>query len=171
MTDKFSEKEFEQLVFENQDLILKVCSIYFNNQVDQEDLFQEIVINLWKGLPSFRGMSKLSTWIYRVSLNTALSQLRRLNRKKIFFSESIPENNLITEAKNPDADPRIIALRRGIDQLKPIEKAVILLYLEEKSYEEISEITGLSIKNVSVRIFRIKKKLEKLVGPELEKTY
>jgi RNA polymerase sigma-70 factor (ECF subfamily) len=171
MKENLSEKELEKLIFENQDLILKVCSIYFNNQVDQEDLFQEIVINLWKGLPSFQGMSKLSTWIYRVSLNTALSQIRRQNRKKLFFSESIHENSLITEAANPDRGFRLNALRKGIEKLKPVEKAVILLYLEEKSYEEISQITGLSINNVSVRIFRTKKKLEKLVGPDLEKTY
>ena len=162
MTDPVSEKEFSRLIYDNQGIIRKVCSIYGRSESEREDLAQEIMIRLWKGLPAFRKESKISTWIYRIALNTAISQQRTLRRR--IRLESLPEEPL------PDPTPssageeeQVKALYRGIDRLKPLEKAIILLYLEEKSYQEIAEITGLSKSNVSVKLVRIKAKLEKIV--------
>ena len=165
MTKQLSEIEFEKIIYENQSLIIKVCNIYCHSQPDKDDLFQEILINLWKGLPSFKGNSKLSTWIYRVSLNTAISKSIRRKKNKLRYMEKIPETVSFDREQETENDLKIKALYAGINQLKPIEKAIILLYLEEKSYEEIAEIIGISKKNVSVKLVRLKRKLEKIVKP------
>ena len=168
MEHKFSETEFEKLVYDNQELIIKVCNIYCHNQPDKDDLFQDIIINLWKGLPSFKGNSKLSTWIYRVSLNTAISGFRKKKKDRFIDIEDIPDSEAVSHDNNPDNELRIKALHLGINKLKPVEKAIVLLYLEDKSYDEISEIIGISKKNVSVRLVRLKRKLEKIIKPILE---
>ncbi len=164
MPRQITEKDFEMLIVEHQTLILKVCDVYCHNEADKKELFQDIVIHLWKGLPSFKGQSKLSTWIYRVSLNTAISWVRKKKRNRLIFPEKIPELPVSSSSEGTD-QTRIQALYRAIDQLKTIEKAIILLYLEERSYSEIAEIMGISEKNVSVRLVRMKKKLEKLLRP------
>jgi RNA polymerase sigma-70 factor (ECF subfamily) len=168
MPDKISETEFGRIIYENQELIFKVCSIYCQNQSDKDDLFQEITINLWRGLPSFKGNSKLSTWIYRVSLNTAISQNRK--KRKINFvgfenAESIKNSTGIEQEFNEQSSIKI--LYSAIAKLKPVEKAIVLLYLEEKSYEEIASIIGISKSNVSVKLVRLKQKLEKILTPLL----
>ena len=163
MIDKISETEFEKLIYDNQGLIIKVCNIYCNNKHDKDDLFQDITINLWKGLDSFKGDSKLSTWIYKVSLNTAISRFRR----KKFNTVDIDQiHDLKTDPPDHENEQefQIKALYKAISKLKPVEKAIILLYLEEKSYDEIAGIIGISTKNVSVKLVRIKKKLEKILS-------
>ena len=163
MIDKISETEFEKLIYDNQGLIIKVCNIYCNNRHDKDDLFQDITINLWKGLDSFKGDSKLSTWIYQVSLNTAISRFRR----KKFNTVDIDQiHDLKTDPPDHENEQefQIKALYKAISKLKPVEKAIILLYLEEKSYDEIAGIIGISTKNVSVKLVRIKKKLEKILS-------
>ena len=160
--EQLSDREFEKLIYENQSLINKVCDIYCKSRDDKDDMFQEIVINIWKGLPSFRGSSKLSTWIYRVSLNTAISTIRK-RRNNISYPDDINDIKFTDPWQENNDQQRIKALYAGIDTLKPVEKAVILLYLEEKTYDEIAEIIGISIKNVSVRLVRIRKKLEQKV--------
>ena len=163
MIDKISETEFEKLIYDNQGLIIKVCNIYGNNRHDKDDLFQDITINLWKGLDSFKGDSKLSTWIYKVSLNTAISRFRR----KKFNTVDIDQiHDLKTDPPDHENEQefQIKALYKAISKLKPVEKAIILLYLEEKSYDEIAGIIGISTKNVSVKLVRIKKKLEKILS-------
>ena len=163
MIDKISETEFEKLIYDNQGLIIKVCNIYCNNRHDKDDLFQDITINLWKGLDSFKGDSKLSTWIYKVSLNTAISRFRR----KKFNTVDIDQiHDLKTDPPDHENEQefQIKALYKAISKLKPVEKAIILLYLEEKSYDEIAGIIGISTKNVSVKLVRIKKKLEKILS-------
>ena len=163
MTDQINESEFAKLIYDNQGLIIKVCNIYCNTRQDKDDLFQEITINLWKGLPSFRGSSKLSTWIYKVSLN-----FRKKKRISFVDINEIPELKVPSPDQESDNEFRLKALHYGIGMLKPVEKAVILLYLEENSYDEISQITGISKNNVSVKIVRIKKKLEKILGKLLQ---
>ena len=163
MIDKISETEFEKLIYDNQGLIIKICNIYCNNKHDKDDLFQDITINLWKGLDSFKGDSKLSTWIYKVSLNTAISRFRR----KKFNTVDIDQiHDLKTDPPDHENEQefQIKALYKAISKLKPVEKAIILLYLEEKSYDEIAGIIGISTKNVSVKLVRIKKKLEKILS-------
>lgn len=163
MAAQLSEQEFGRLIHEHQGIIHKVCRVYGRTKTEREDLFQEILIRLWKGLPSFREEAKLSTWLYRVALNTAISEQRKWKRRIRF--DPLPEQPLPSPdtAASEEEGAQIDALYRGIEQLKPVEKAIILLYLEEKSYQEIAEITGLSKSNVSVRLVRIRRKLETIV--------
>ncbi len=168
MTDPVSEKDFSRLIYQHQGIIRKVCSVYGRSEAEREDLAQEIMIRLWKGLPTFRNQSKITTWIYRVALNTAIS-LQRKQQVRI-RTESMPEGP-IPEPASPgggEKEEQIKALYQGINQLKPIEKAIILLYLEENSYQEIADITGLSKSNISVKLVRIKAKLEKIVQAILQ---
>jgi RNA polymerase sigma factor (sigma-70 family) len=158
-----SEPFFKQ-VYPNQAIIHKVCNLYSHTKADREDLFQEMLIQLWRAFPSYKSEAKFSTWMYRVCLNTAISGLRKEKRKPLFsFLEtekelSIPEDlSFITE------DVQVTQLYNAINQLSDIEKAIILLYIEEKSYEEIAQIIGITISNVGVKISRIKMKLESIV--------
>lgn len=163
MADHISESEFSKLIHEHQGIIRKVCAVYGRTEAEREDLSQEILIRLWKGLPSFREQSRISTWMYRVALNTAISQQRKHRRQPRF--ESLPEHP-ISEPVDSGGEvekEQISALYCAIGQLKAVEKAIILLYLEEHSYEEIAEITGLSKSNVSVKLVRIRRKLEKII--------
>jgi RNA polymerase sigma-70 factor (ECF subfamily) len=162
--NQLSDTEFEMLVYENQSLINKVCDIYCHTQVEKDDLFQEITINIWKGLSSFKGNSKLSTWIYRVSLNTAISALKKKRKDNLVYYDKMPDTVTSENEKEGDNDFLIKALYKGIEMLKPIEKAIVLLYLEEKSYGEIAEIIGINKKNVSVKLVRLKKKLEQTIN-------
>ena len=160
-----SEKAFEQLIFENQAMLIKVCNIFCKSQADKDDLFQEITINLWKGLSSFKGNSKLSTWIYRVSLNTAISKTGRKKKRLVHYTENVPESTTINSNEDTVDEEQIRILYAGIEQLKPVEKALVLLYLEEHSYSEIADIMGISEKNAGVKLHRIKRKLEKILQP------
>lgn len=169
MTKQLSDIEFENLIYKNQALIIKVCKFYCRSHEDINDLFQEITINLWKGISSFEGNSKLSTWIYRVSLNTAISKSIKNSKTRIVYTEKVPEPDGYYHDEGPYDEQQIKALYAGIDKLKPLEKAVILLYLEEKSYKEISEITGISEKNVSVKLVRIRRQLEIVVNELINK--
>lgn len=157
------EKEFIELINNHRALIFKVCNLYCNDGESRKDLFQEVVLQLWKSFPGFRGQSAFSTWIYRVAINTAVSNLRKESsapgRKSIELLDfDIPDMTL-----SSSQDENRSLLNTAIRKLSEIEKAVILLYLEEKSYEEISGIIGISISNVGVRINRIKNKLSKLI--------
>jgi len=152
-------KDFINLIKENEGLIYKVTSIYTNNVEDQKDLYQEIVSQLWKSFDSFKGKSKVSTWVYRVALNTSLTLL---NKRKRTISK-VPLNfdtlNVSNDAGNFN-DDKLDILYNHIRQLSAIEKGLILLFLEGKSHEEIASITGFSKTNVGTRISRIKQKLK-----------
>jgi len=163
MSTSMTDREFEVMIFENQALIIKICSIYTSTDSDREDLFQEIVINLWNGINRFQGKSKLSTWIYRVGLNTAISRSRKVKTDKLQYTDSIPEQQWIPDENH---EQEIMALYKAIDLLNPTEKAIVILYLEDKSYEEISEIVGISKSNISVKLVRLKRKLEQLMRPK-----
>lgn len=157
------EKAFIEMINEHRGIIYKVCNLYCLEKDYKKDLFQEIVLQLWKSFPSFRNESRRSTWMYRVALNTAITIFRKESRA--------PERRSISDAEFeiPDMDgfegqqEQMGLLKQAIDTLTPIEKAIILLYLEEKSYEEISEIIGISETNAGVKINRIKVKLEKTI--------
>ncbi len=156
------EKEFTQLVNDHRALIFKVCNLYCADYESRADLFQEIVLQLWKSFPGFRRESAGSTWIYRVALNTAISNFRKESRKPERRSISLEEVEIPDMTVTDDRD-RTSALTLAITKLTEIEKAIIMLYLDEKSYDEISEIIGISISNVGVRLNRIKNKLSKLI--------
>jgi RNA polymerase sigma-70 factor (ECF subfamily) len=150
------EEEFIALVTANERIIYKVCSFYVSPGVSAEDLRQEMIANLWRGYSRFRGESAPSTWIYRIALNTCVSCIRKENRhERAAETHEMPES--AAEEGNED---RIALLYRLIATLGAIDKAVILLWLEEKSYAEIAEITGLSHANVGVRLNRIKNRLK-----------
>ncbi|MCK5821979.1 MAG: RNA polymerase sigma factor [Bacteroidales bacterium] len=144
----------------NQGILHKVCGMFHDNIQDKEDLYQEIIIQLWKSWSKFKGNSKLSTWMYRVAINTAISMSAISNKQAKARSLSPNDLKYSDDTNSIVSNEDIDALYKAISTLTKIEKAVILLYLEEKTYEEIAEITGLSKSNVGVRILRIKKKLE-----------
>jgi RNA polymerase sigma factor (sigma-70 family) len=150
------EKDLIGILNNHRGLIFKVCNFYCRDEEDRKDLFQEIVLQTWKALPSFRGDAALSTWMYRIALNTAITHLkkeRRLQIRNVEFSDwEVPDLGSPDEELHQE-------LYRAIDGLDKLEKSVILLYLENKSYEEIAEILGMSKSNVGVRINRIKSKL------------
>ncbi len=166
---KTESEPFFKLVYPNQAIIHKVCNLYSNTKADREDLFQEILIQLWRTFPSYKSEAKFSTWMYRVCLNTAISGIRKEKRKPIFsFLEtekelSVPEDlSFITE------NEQVAELYKAINQLSDVEKAIILLYIEENSYEEIAQIMGITVTNVGAKISRIKLKLEQIVKQNQE---
>ena len=160
------EKEFLQIIQKNQGIIHKVCNIYCDTEDDRNDLFQEIVVQLWRSYPTFRNESKVSTWMYRVALNTAITSFKKSKRR--------PDQNRLTyenfqiedEAYDTETEERIRSLHKAVNHLTGIEKSIVLLYLENKKYEEIAEITGITQNYVRVKMNRIKKKLKKLMDTQ-----
>ena len=156
------EEEFSQMIRDHEAIIFKITTLYTHNKQDQNDLYQDIVYQLWKSYDSFRQESKRSTWMYRVALNTAITHLKK--EKKSAGSVSI-EQVVIDELvqDNQELEDRIKILYNQINRLNVLEKGLILLLLEGKKYEEIAEITGLSPTNVGTRLSRLKKKLKKSI--------
>ena len=147
------------VIREYQRVIYKGCYLYTTPNATLSDLYQEVVLNIWKAFPKFRKECKVSTWIYRIALNTCISFIRK--------EKNIPEIVTLTqEADRSEEDDETQAMLRQlyqmINRLGQLEKSIILLYLEEKSYEEISEITGLTVTNVATKLNRIKDKLKKM---------
>lgn len=166
MAIPLSQQEFLSLVEENQGIVHKICSLYTATPEDHQDMYQEIVIQLWRSFSSFRGDAKFSTWMYRIALNTAISDLRRQNRRvKVVYPEKAPEQ-LMQDSSAAERDEQWKQLNKAIQQLGEIEKAIVVLYLEEKSYEEMEEILGINTNNLRVKMNRIKEKLRKLTKEE-----
>jgi RNA polymerase sigma factor (sigma-70 family) len=160
------EKEFLQIITENQGIIHKVCSIYCDLEEDRRDLFQEILVQLWKSYPSFRSESKFSTWMYRVALNTAITSFKKDKRQPDKTGVSYENLQLAEELYDTGSEDQIKMLNQAVSQLTGIEKSIILLFLEDKKYEEIAEITGITQNYVRVKMNRIKKKLKLLMIQE-----
>jgi len=148
-------QQFVFLIEQNKSLIYKFCYMYANENDTPQDLFQEVVINLWKGYPAFRGDCKIQTWMYRIALNTCVTFMRKSGSK---VQTTLLTDDLIVYDDSEDTS-RIKELYRLINKLNEIEKAIVLLYLEERSYDEIAQIIGITKSNVGVRINRIKEKL------------
>lgn len=146
---------FVRLIDEHQGIIHKICRVYADREDDRKDLFQEILLNAWKSFPSYEYRAKFSTWLYRVALNTALMGLRR-RRPETVDVHDLAEH--LSAPAEPDRED-IRILYRTIESLPTADRAIILLYLEDLSYQDISDITGLSENHVGVKINRIKKKL------------
>lgn len=154
-----TEKAFIEMIRENERIIYKVCSFYISDEYPLADLYQETVCNLWASFPKFRSDSSFSTWVYRIALNTCISGMRKEKRKPQSSSISglqellpAPEsiNNQVTE------------MYKLIYQLKSLERAIVLLWLEDKSYQEIADITGLTVSNVATKLKRSKEKLRQM---------
>ena len=160
------EKEFLHIITENQGIIHKVCSIYCDLEEDRRDLFQEILAQLWKSFPSFRNESKFSTWMYRVALNTAITSFKKDKRQPDKIGISYENILVVEEMYDTRTEDQIRMLNKAVSQLSGIEKSIILLFLEDKKYEEIAEITGITQNYVRVKMNRIKKKLKLLMNTE-----
>jgi len=157
---KINTSEFIELIEKNTGIIHKVSLMYTSNKADKEDLFQEICFQLWRSYGSYREEAQFSTWLYRVALNTAINSLRK--RKKSILTEELDGEKHYT-VKDSKREEQTRLLFVGISKLNKIDKALILLWLERKKYEEIAEIMGLNRSNVSVRLVRIRKKLEEII--------
>ena len=163
MSTPNSETEFVALLDEHQNIIHKICRLYTNNEVEHEDLFQEISIQLWRSYGRFEGKSKFSTWMYRVGLNTAIT-LYRKEKKRL---NTQPLNDQFTaiaqEEYNAQVDEQMAWLYQKIKDFSEIDKALVLLYLEDKRYDEIAETLGISAGNARVKMNRIKERLKKML--------
>lgn len=156
---KEHEKEFVAVVQENKATIYTVCYMFSADKDEVEDLFQEALIALWQGFPSFRGESNIRSWIYRVALNTCISSERKRRRR----TESVClEMNIDLFTDTDDDSRQSQMLRQRISKLGVFDRAIVLLWLENLSYEEIGAIVGISAKNVSVRLVRIREQLKNM---------
>lgn len=163
MQSREAEKAFENLIREHEGLLHKVCRIYASTAADRQDLFQEMVIQLWKAFPKFRGEAKLSTWLYRVAINTAITGLRR---KKDLITSYEPENlpHQSEDETGAAEEERLQQLYKAIAQLNEVEKALVMLYLEDRSYDEMEDILGISSGTLRVKMNRVKEKLRQLTS-------
>mgnify|MGYP003413800460 FL=1 len=151
--------DFARTVREHKGTIYTVCYMFSKDEEEVADLFQDILVNLWKGFAKFRGESSVRTWIYRVSLNTCISAERKKKRK----GETVPLDMDINLFDDSVEDlKQIRMLQNRISRLGPFDRAIVLLWLENLSYDEIGAIVGITAKNVSVRLFRIKEQLKKM---------
>ena len=165
LTSTAIQNDFLQLLNQNQGIIRKVCHLYGRNEADKDDLYQEIVIQVWKSFQSFRGESKLSTWLYRIALNTAISDMRKQNRREsLSFPEFIPRED--ADDTDRTREEQLRQLYGAIQRLSEVEKAIVMLYLEDKSYDEMEEILGISNGNLRVKMNRIKDKLKTFTREE-----
>lgn len=154
-----SELFFKSFVTENMGIITHICRAYASSDEELKDLIQEVTIQLWRSHKKFKGNSKISTWVYRVTLNVCLA----ISRKKRISTE--PINNIDIQ-DNPDQTEKeqIEQLYRAIKKLREADRAIILLYLEKKSYQEISDILGMTVSNVGVKVNRLKDKLKVMIN-------
>mgnify|MGYP003291408850 FL=1 len=152
------EKEFTRMVSEHKDTIYMVCYMFSKDSQEVQDLYQECLINLWKSISSFEGRSNIRTWIWRVSLNTCISMDRKKRR-----GDALPLEIDIDLYNDTDHETKQIKmLHERINKLGPFDRAIIMLWLENMSYDEIGAIVGISAKNVSIRLFRIKEQLKQM---------
>jgi RNA polymerase sigma factor (sigma-70 family) len=155
--------QFEIHIKKHELLIYKICRMYAYTDADRQDLFQDIVIQLWNAYPKFKGESKFSTWLYRVAINTAITGLRQ---KKDFIQSyehaALPVD--ISDDNSQHAEERLHEMYKAIEQLNQIEKAIVMLYLEDKTYEEMEEILGINQGNLRVKMNRLKDKLRNLTN-------
>ena len=149
-------------------IIIKICRAYTNTQEDFEDYYQEVCLQIWRTRDNYNGKAEWSTWIYRLSLNVCMTLLKkRRTKRKHFSGKEVNTEVLSASAKSAKEDAPIEQLYQAIRQLSEVDRAVILLYLEEHSYKEIAEIIGTNANNIGVRIKRIKQRLKKLLDGKL----
>lgn len=150
-----NEQQFTALVKRHKDTIYSVCLMFADNQDDANDLMQEVLIKLWKGFGSFRVECSEKSWIWRISMNTCITQDQRQKHK-----QEVPVTELLTEQTAESKQVKMLHDR--IHRLQPFDRAIVMLWLEDLSYEEIGQIVGITAKNVSVRLVRIKEELKKM---------
>lgn len=155
------EKQFEGLIKENELLIHKICRMYAYAEDDRQDLFQEVVLQLWRAFPTFEGRSKFSTWLYRIALNVAITYRRQ---QKDFIDTYEPDKlpQHIDHNTNAEEEEQLKQLYKTIEQLNKVEKAIVMLYMEEKTYQEMEDILGITQATLRVKMNRIKEKIRQL---------
>ena len=164
------EQQFLDLINENRNRILRVCRVYSWNSADQDDLYQEILFQIWRSLPALKEKHFANTWLYRVAINTAISFVRKRasSSDRVVHFEHADLTRAIEsrQATEQTADDRIANLYTAIYKLDPLEKALVTLFLEDFTYEQIAEATGITANNVGVMLHRAKKKLSGLMKDE-----
>lgn len=156
------EKEFQQLVKKHKNSIYTVCFMFSDDKDEVNDLFQEVLIAIWQGLPSFKGKSNIATWIWRVSLNTCISCDRKKRR-----TATVPLTMDVDFFTDTDSDAQQVRmLYSRVHRLKPFDRAIVLLWLEGISYDEIASIVGITPGNVATRLFRIREQLKRMGSEE-----
>lgn len=153
---------------ENQGLIFKVASIYTNTIEDRNDLSQEIIYQLWKSFDSFQQKSSLSTWMYSVAMNVAIRHLK-IDKKRVSTIPLDEQFLNFQDGVNSEIEEKWKVLKQQIDQLNLLDKGIVILYLDNKSYEEIAQIIGISASNVGTKLSRIKEKLKKQLKKQILK--
>lgn len=162
MSHKEDTEAFLKHINECEGILQKICRLYFEHLSDREDLYQDILLNAWKGFASFRGDSKFSTWLYQVGINTAMSKLRK--KTIVVTPDELPEKALeMAEERGRDNANELALLYQALHQLSGTDKTIALLYLDQLSYREIAVITGLAEASVGMRISRVKEKLKKIL--------
>jgi RNA polymerase sigma factor (sigma-70 family) len=159
MTRKQQEEIFEEVIENHKNRIGRICKVYAANPDTVKDLFQEVIFNIWKSIPGFNGDAALSTWIYRISLNVCLRHSLKLNRKENTISIEDMQFEISEKESDDNLKERYKILYQCIEQLNEVDKSIVLLFLEDLPYKEISEITGLSENHIAVKMGRIRKQL------------
>ncbi len=163
--NKQLEHSFVKQLEDNQNIVHKICRLYTNDQDSHNDLFQEITIQLWRAFPKFRGDSKFSTWMYRVALNTAITLYRKSKRRVSTQDFESISFKIKAEEYDDTVEQQLKVMYSAVRKLNDIDKALVFLYLEDKSYKEISETLGISEVNARVKMNRTKEKLRKILNP------
>lgn len=162
MMSETAAQPFLELINANKGIIHKVTKMYMDNVEDQEDLFQEIVMQLWRAYPSFKGNSKFTTWMYRVALNTAIVFFKK-ERKKIEKTTLTEYIDIADTNESHDKEEKLAYLYKAVQELNSIEKALIFLFLEDQSHKEIAQNLGISEVNARVKLNRTKEKLQLII--------
>jgi len=159
-------EQFIAAIKENEGFIYKLAAVYTNNADDKNDLVQEIIYQLWKSFDSFSNQSALSTWMYRVALNVAIYQLKASKKRVVTISidEQLLDHLQVDDSGNEE---RWKIFKQQIDSLNLLDKAIVMLYLDNKSYDEIAAIIGISKTNVGTKLLRIKEKLRSQINKNI----
>ncbi|HWZ02873.1 MAG TPA: sigma-70 family RNA polymerase sigma factor [Mucilaginibacter sp.] len=156
-------EQFILLITNNQGLILKVCNMYCNSREDKEDLFQDIILQLWRAYDSFNGDSKVSTWIYRIALNNAITRLRKETKREKFAKLDDSAFD-IAAIDNKEENEQVLQMYNAIKKLSEVERAITMLYMDDYSYREIAGVMGLSESNIGFNLNKIRTKLRLIVN-------
>ena len=155
---------FDEILTEHKDVIYRVCWGFTSLKEDVDDLFQEVLLNVWKGLDKFRMDSKSSTWLHRIAINTCLIWKRKETKEVSIKSKNADFLKAQHSGETEEINPHIVQLRRTIQKLNPTDRSMIILLMEGHTYQEIAEITGVTSNNVGVKISRAKVRIKKLIN-------
>jgi RNA polymerase sigma-70 factor (ECF subfamily) len=167
MTDNRQTDQFLDILEKNIGIIIKIARAYSKTSHDKEDLINDITLELWKSFGRFKGDSKISTWIYRIALNTSMNYKRKKEKDRLFFLDDLKQIENLSWLIEQDDSSQSEILYQCIDELNQLNKAIILLYLDGNSHDEISDITGISKTNVGTRIGRIKEQIKNLATTKI----